>query len=77
MLDKIVEILREVNPFEDIEADTELIESGILDSLSIVYVMNELQAEFSVEIPEEYLQAENFSSAVEIREILTKIGVEE
>lgn len=72
MLEKIVEILREVNPFEDIEADTELIESGILDSLSIVYVMNELQAEFSVEIPEEYLQAENFCSAEKMLEIINK-----
>lgn len=72
MLDTILDILREVNPFEEIEADTELIESGILDSLSIVYVMNELQAQFGIEIPEEYLQAENFCSASEIMEIIEK-----
>ena len=75
MLDTILDILREVNPFEEIEADTELIESGILDSLSIVYVMNELQAQFGIEIPEEYLQAESFCSAEQIKEILEKIGV--
>lgn len=75
MIEKILNILREVNPFEEIEADTELIESGILDSLSIVYVMNELQAQFAIEIPEAYLQAENFCSAEQIRGVLEEIGV--
>lgn len=74
MIKKIIEIVKEINPFEELDEDTELIESGILDSLSIVYVINELQAQFSVEIPEKLLQAENFCSVSKIQEVLKISG---
>ena len=43
MKEKIIEIISEVNPFEESSEDTELIESGIVDSLSLVYIINQIR----------------------------------
>lgn len=73
MKEKIIEIISEVNPFEEISEDTELIESGIVDSLSLVYIINQIQMNFGVEFPEELLQAENFVSVNKIEEIVNTL----
>lgn len=73
MKEKLIEIISEVNPFEEISEDTELIESGIVDSLSLVYIINQIQMNFGVEFPEELLQAENFVSVNKIEEIVNTL----
>lgn len=73
MKERLIEIINEVNPFEEISADTELIESGIIDSLSLVYIINQIQMDFGVEYPDELLQAENFVSVNKIEEIVNSL----
>ena len=70
MIEKIIELIREILPYEQINENTELVESGILNSLSIVALITQLEDEFCVEIADDAVTAKNFSS---VREILRLI----
>jgi acyl carrier protein len=59
---EIIKLIHEINPFEEIQADTELIKSGILTSMALFELIYLLENEFDIEIPEEQFVPENFSS---------------
>jgi len=63
---KIIDLIREMHPYEQIAEDTELVESGVLNSLSIVSLITQLEDEFGVEIADDAITAKNFSSVREI-----------
>ena len=62
-MDKLMEILGEINPVIDFEAETGLIDGGMLDSFDIVTLVAEIDDAYGVEIPAEALIPENFNSA--------------
>ncbi len=64
---KIIEIIKTIKPYEDICESTRLIESGILDSLSILVLINELEECFSITIDAEKMTPENFASLQDIK----------
>lgn len=72
-LDFILSVLQELHPYEEINTDTELIESGLLDSLSILFLISKLEEEFDVEISEEYVQPEYFQTAKDILKLITSV----
>ena len=67
---KVLKLLQEINPYEDIMDDTLLVQEGILDSLTLVIFMNEIEQEFDVQIPEDKLQPEFFDSINKIVELI-------
>ncbi len=73
--DKLLRMLQEINPYEDIMDETLLVHEGILDSLTLVIFMNEIEQEFDIQIPEDKLQPEffdNINRIVELIEMLQK-----
>lgn len=70
MKEKILEILKEINPYEDIDEESRLIEDGILDSLTLVILISELETVFTVKIPEDKLQPELFENVTKIEELI-------
>lgn len=72
MVKKIIEILNEMRPYEEITETTELIQSGILDSLTILHLSAQLENVFDVEIADEALTAVNFASADAISQLIRK-----
>ena len=70
MIEKIIELIREICPYEQITENTELIESGILNSLSIVGLITQLEDEFGVEIADDAVTAKNFSTVPEIMKLV-------
>lgn len=62
-MDKLLEILNEVNPDVDFENCDTLIDDGILDSFDIVSIVGELNDEFDIEITPVDIIPENFNSA--------------
>ena len=62
-MQKLLEILRDVNEDVDFENETALITDGILDSFDIVALVGELNDEFDIEIKPNNLVPENFNSA--------------
>lgn len=67
-LEKIIEIIKEVSPMgaEDIEGDTELLDSEIIDSFDTVSLILELNEEFEIEIGVEEILPENFETPKKI-----------
>ncbi len=73
MREKLYEILNEIAPYEDIDDNTKLFEEEILDSLTLIFLINEIEESFDIIIPEEDVKPENFSSISDIMNILTKL----
>ena len=64
--------MKELRPYEEITETTELIESGILDSLVILHLAAQLEIAFDVEIADEALTAVNFANADAIAQLVRK-----
>ncbi len=65
----IVSILQELHPYEEINEHTELINSGLLNSLSILFLISQLEEHFNIEISEDLVQPEHFSSPWDIAQL--------
>gem|GEM_PF-796455 len=72
--DKIVELINELKPGKEITADTELIASGILESMDIMMLAAKLNEEFDVTISPLDLKEENFKSVTSIKAMLEDIA---
>ena len=66
MKEEIIGFIREINEYEDFEDDTNLFEYGILDSLSLVLLINNIEERLGVFIPEEVVTLENFATVNKI-----------
>ena len=69
----ILAILKKINPYVKISAESRLIEDGILDSLTLLFFVEELEKNFSLKIPEDELKPENFASISAVVKLLQRI----
>jgi acyl carrier protein len=76
IMEKLLEILSELHSDVDFENTEDLVDDGILDSLDIVTLVTEIDAEFGVTIPEEEIIPENFNSARALMELITRLDEE-
>ena len=72
MKDKIVEILREINPYVKIDIDTDLYEE-VLDSLAIMVLINNVEEEYNIKIPMDEIELDDFSSVASIEAMIKKL----
>ena len=70
MTEKIIEIINELRPYEEISYNTELIQSRILDSLAVFALVTQLEDCFGIEIPDDAVTADNFSSVTIIARLI-------
>ena len=56
-------ILADLHPDVDFETNESLIDEGVLDSLDIVTLISEINAELDITVPAEEIIPENFNSA--------------
>ena len=75
-MEKLLEILSSLHPDVDFENTSDLVDDGILDSLDIVALVTEIDAEMGVSIPAEEIIPENFNSAKALMALITKIDEE-
>ena len=61
-MDELLEILNEVKPGVDFENDTDLIGHGVLDSITMVTLVMELNDAFDIEITPVDIVTENFKT---------------
>ena len=71
-IEEIIAIIKEINPYIDIDENTELIESEILDSLSVVYIVTELEDKYGIYVDEKLVLPENFKTATLISNMIVK-----
>ena len=72
-MDKILEILREVDDSVDYEKETELIDGHILDSFGVITLVSELEDEFDISIDAVEMVPANFNSAAAIWEMVKRL----
>jgi len=72
MVEKVKMVLEENFPDIDFESSDELVDDGIIDSLSIVNMISVLSDEFDVSLPYEEIIPENFNSLDSIAELIEK-----
>ena len=75
-METLLKILSSLHPDVDFEATEDLVDDGILDSLDIVTLVTEINAELDVTIPAEEIIPENFNSASALFELITKLDEE-
>lgn len=62
-MERLLEILEEINPDIDFENCTTLIDDGLLDSFAILETVAEINDAFDVEVSAPEIIPENFNSA--------------
>nr|MDK2850818.1 hypothetical protein [Candidatus Cloacimonadota bacterium] len=73
MEDKLLEFIREEfleDPDQEIDIDTKLISSGLIDSFSLVSLQSYIEQEFGKRIPAPRITAESFDSIRQMVEII-------
>lgn len=73
MKEQIIEILERIVPGVDYEKEMKLIDSRILDSLSIIALVSELSFEFDVEIDVMDLVPDNLNSVEAIISLINEL----
>jgi len=73
--DQIIHLLSERVHVEAPSADTDLMETGLLDSLTLVELMSSLEEEFGIHISFDEVEIDNFRSARRIAEFVNRRSV--
>lgn len=75
-MERLIEILEEIEDGVDYENCTTLIDQGILDSLAIISLVAEIEDEFDVQIPTVEIVPANFNSAKAIWDLIVRLQEE-
>ena len=72
-MEELLEILNDIQPGVDFENEKHLIDDHLLDSLSIISLVAELEDSFDVTIPAVEIIPDNFNSAEAMLEMLQRL----
>ena len=75
-MEQLLNILKQMHPDVDFEAEQDLIEDEILDSLDIVTLITEINSTFDVSIPAEEIVPENFCTVGAIYDLIVRLDEE-
>ena len=75
-MEKLIEIIEDIHPDVDYETCTDLIDGHILDSLSIISLVAELEDEFDITIPAVDIIPANFNSAAAMWKMIERLSEE-
>lgn len=76
-MEKLLEILEDIESGVDYENCDKLIDEGYLDSLAIISLVAEIEDEFDVQIPTVEIIPSNFNSVKAMWELITRLEEEE
>ena len=72
-MDKILEILREIDDSVDYAKETTLIDGHFLDSFGVITLVSDLEDEFDISIEAAEMVPDNFNSAEAIWEMVKRL----
>jgi len=75
-MEKLIEILEDLQPEVDYTVQEDLIDGRYLDSLTILSLVSEIEDEFDVEIPTVEIIPDNFNSAKKIWALIERLKEE-
>lgn len=73
----IFDILKEIDPYEEFDENTNLLDEEILDSLGIMILIERLEERYEIHIELEKLEKEYFTSIGNIVEFVNRIITKE
>lgn len=76
-METLIEILEDIQPGVDYENSTSLIDDHLLDSLSIISLVAELEDEFDISIPAVEIIPANFNSAEALWNMIQRLQEED
>ena len=76
-MDEVIEILESLKPGVDYENATDLVDGRVLDSLTILALVPELEDTFDVTIPAVEIVPANFNSAQAINALVERLVEED
>lgn len=76
-MERLIEILEELQPEVDYSTCTNLIDGHYLDSLTILSLVAEIEEAFDITVPAVEIIAENFNSANNIWSMIQRLQDEE
>ena len=71
-MEKLLKILKRVEPEVDFIENNNLIDKGILDSIDIVTIISEIEMEYLIEFDPEEIDPDNFQSVLTMLEMIEK-----
>lgn len=69
---ELLEILHEINPLDEVDETTKLLED-FLDSMNLLLLINELEERYRIEISIDTLKIEDFESVSSIVKMITSL----
>ena len=72
-MEKLIEMLEDLNPDVDFSTEEKLIDGGLLDSMAILSLVSDLEDEFDVEITSVELVPANFNSAAAMWNMIQRL----
>lgn len=75
-MERLIEILEEIQPEVDYETCTTLVDDHYLDSLAILSLVAGLEDEFDISIPATEIIPANFNSAKSLWEMVCRLSEE-
>lgn len=75
-MERLMEILEDIQPDVDYETCDQLIDGHVLSSLSILSLISELEDEFDITIPAIEIIPDNFNSAKRIMAMVVRLQEE-
>lgn len=76
-MEKIIEIIKGIRPAANIDENTRLLDEHIIDSLSMIQLVAELDDEFDVEIEAMDIIPENFETVSAISKLIERLEDED
>ena len=76
-MEKIYDILENINPDIDYKTRTDLIDAHLLDSLSIISLIAELEDVFDITVPAVDIIPENFNSVQAMYALVERLSEED
>lgn len=76
-MEKIIEIIKGIRPAANIDENTRLLDEHIIDSLSMIQLVAELDDEFDVEIEAMDIIPENFETVSAICKLIERLEDED
>jgi acyl carrier protein len=71
--EKIIFLLKQIKPYEEIQDDTELIRNNIISSMELFELVFLIEIEFNIEIDEEQIVPDNFVTIKAIENLITRL----
>lgn len=71
-MDELLKLLHEIQPNVDFENESDLLEAGLLDSFSVVMIIDAICQHYNIELSADDIDPDNFQSVQTIWEMVEK-----